>query len=82
MSEDNIVYMKEYRKPKEELRNFVRIYSHGRNVNLEPGVLIGQEGPEKKTTAMWLNVDDLEDLIHVLMEAYSTILEKDEPNLH
>jgi len=80
MSGNNILHMKQYRKPKKLARHFIRIYHNGRSlVDQEPGVLIGQTRSKEDAapTSLWLNANDLESVIQGLMEAHSQLTETD-----
>ena len=65
-----------YRKSQKNLIKYgVKIYTK-KNKNKMPGILLEQHD-KKRMSQMWISANEVEDVIHILMEAYQTMLDNE-----
>ena len=72
----NVTHMGDflYRKSQKNLIKYVvKIYTK-KNKNKRPCILLEQHD-KKRMSQMWISANEVEDVIHILMEAYQTMLD-------
>ena len=78
---NNVTSMKEYLhkvRDKNLVKYRAKVYVKN-NAGQVPGVLLEQV-EKNKSIKMWLGAAEIEDVVHILMESYQTLLDTQKPN--